>query len=85
MLLPPFQFGDGGGPGGWRIFFDPELHLGDDIVVPDLAGWRLDRMPTPTTATFVTFASDWTDGSQPKRTAQAAILRGLEVPLRAHA
>ena len=58
-LLPPFQFGDGGGPGGWRIFFEPELHLKDDIVVPDLAGWRLEQMPTPPTDTFVTLAPDW--------------------------
>jgi hypothetical protein len=35
----PFQKGRGG-PGGWWIVFEPELHLGDEIVVPDLAGWR---------------------------------------------
>jgi Uma2 family endonuclease len=58
-LLPAFQFGDGDGPGGWRIFFEPELHLNGDIVVPDLAGWRLSRMPAPPTETFVTLAPDW--------------------------
>ena len=43
-LSNPFQFGRGG-PGGWWIAFEPELHLGEEIVVPDLAGWRRERMP----------------------------------------
>jgi hypothetical protein len=58
-LLPPFQFGDGGGPGGWRIFFEPELHLNEDVLVPDLAGWRRERMPNAPTDAFVTLAPDW--------------------------
>src|SRR5258708_7386338 len=41
---PPFDGGIGG-PGGWWILDEPELHLGADIVVPHLAGWRLERMP----------------------------------------
>ena len=36
---------EGGGPGGWWILDEPELHLGEDIVVPDLTGWRRERMP----------------------------------------
>jgi len=40
----PFHKGVGG-PGGWWILFEPELHLGADVVVPDLAGWRRERMP----------------------------------------
>ena len=36
-LSNPFQFGRGG-PGGWWIIDEPELHVGEDIVVPDLAG-----------------------------------------------
>jgi len=43
-LSNPFQFGRGG-PGGWWIAFEPELHLGEEIVVPDLACWRRERMP----------------------------------------
>src|SRR5438874_7683502 len=31
--------------GGWWILFEPELHFGDDVLVPDLAGWRRARMP----------------------------------------
>jgi hypothetical protein len=30
----PFDY-DSDGPGGWWIVFEPELHLGDDILVPD--------------------------------------------------
>ena len=40
----PFQFGRGG-PGGWWILDEPDLHLGEDVLVPDLAGWRRERMP----------------------------------------
>ena len=43
MLIPPFN-NRHGGPGGWIILIEPELHLGDEIVVPDLAGWRLERL-----------------------------------------
>ncbi|MBA3391547.1 MAG: Uma2 family endonuclease [Deltaproteobacteria bacterium] len=43
-LEPPFGRGRGG-PGGWIILGEPELHLGDDVCVPDIAGWRRDRMP----------------------------------------
>ena len=55
-----WPFGSGGrGPGGWRILPEPELHVGPHVVVPDLAGWRLERMPgVPTTAWF-SLAPDW--------------------------
>lgn len=43
-LGPPFKRGRGG-PGGWVILDEPELHLGEDIPVPDLAGWRRERLP----------------------------------------
>ncbi len=39
----PFDRGRGG-PGGWWILFEPELHLGRDVMVPDLAGWRRERL-----------------------------------------
>jgi len=57
-LVPPFHFGDGG-PGGWWILDEPELHLGDDIVVPDLAGWRRERMPEFPDAAWISLAPDW--------------------------
>ncbi len=42
----PFWMGIGG-PGGWVILDEPELHLGPrpDKLVPDLAGWRRERLP----------------------------------------
>ena len=57
-INPPFHFGDGG-PGGWWILFEPELHLGDDIVVPDLAGWRRERLPEYPDVAYFTLAPDW--------------------------
>lgn len=54
----PFGFGIGG-PGGWVILNEPELHLRDDVVVPDLAGWRRERMPEFPDVPFFTLAPDW--------------------------
>lgn len=48
-----------GGPGGWWIVFEPELHLGRNILVPDLAGWRRSRLPAIPAAAFFTLAPDW--------------------------
>ena len=48
-----------GGPGGWVILGAPELHLGPHVVVPDIAGWRRERLPRlPDTAYFET-PPDW--------------------------
>jgi Uma2 family endonuclease len=41
---PAYHFG-GSRPGGWWILHEPELHLGLDVLVPDLAGWRRERVP----------------------------------------
>ena len=57
-LGPPFKRGRGG-PGGWLIVDEPELHLHDDILVPDLAGWRRERLPALANAPFQTVAPDW--------------------------
>ena len=54
----PFDRGRGG-PGGWWIIDEPELHLGEDILVPDLAGWRRERMPDYPETAYVAFAPDW--------------------------
>ena len=57
-INPPFNYGDGG-PGGWWTVDEPELHLSEDILVPDLAGWRRERMPEyPDTAWF-DIPPDW--------------------------
>ena len=39
LLGPPFDLGRGG-PGGWTLLYEPEVHIGEDVVVPDLAGWQ---------------------------------------------
>lgn len=48
-----------GGPGGWWILDEPELHLGGDILVPDLAGWRRERMQAVPEAAYFELAPDW--------------------------
>ncbi len=58
-LGPPFKRGRGG-PGGWIILFEPELHFEENVLVPDLAGWRRQRMPVITTETpYFTLMPDW--------------------------
>lgn len=49
------------GPGGWIFLYEPELHLGPrpDIVVPDLAAWRRERMPQLPDEAFLRLAPDW--------------------------
>ncbi len=62
----PFDLGKGGGPGGWHILDEPELHFPDpaapgeiEVVVPDIAGWRLERMPELPDTAYFTLAPDW--------------------------
>ena len=53
-------FGQGrGGPGGWWILDEPELHLRDDVIVPDLAGWRRERLPVVPDEAYLSLAPDW--------------------------
>ena len=47
------------GPGGWVILDEPELHFGNDVVVPDLAGWRRTRMPRVPAHAYFTLAPVW--------------------------
>ena len=58
-LGPAYQFGEGGGPGGWIIIVEPEIGLGGDIVVPDLAGWRRERFPIAEDHNWISVAPDW--------------------------
>ncbi len=55
----PFDQGKGGGPGGWWILDEPELHLGADVLVPDLAGWRRERLPRLPDMAWIEMAPDW--------------------------
>ncbi len=58
LVSPPFHLGRGG-PGGWWILFKPQIHLGADILAPDMAGWRRERMPEIPTGAFTALAPDW--------------------------
>jgi Uma2 family endonuclease len=57
-LGPPFKRGKGG-PGGWMILVEPELRLASDVLVPDLAGWRRERMPEAPDVVGCTLSPDW--------------------------
>src|SRR4051794_17401972 len=58
LLLGPFDLAQNG-PGGWVILDEPEIHLYGDAAIPDLAGWRRERMPAiPDVAAF-TLTPDW--------------------------
>ncbi|WP_437743826.1 Uma2 family endonuclease [Sorangium sp. So ce302] len=64
-LIGPFQRGRGG-PGGWIILDEPELHFPEpdapgeiDALVPDLAGWRRERMPELPETAYFALAPDW--------------------------
>jgi Uma2 family endonuclease len=46
-------------PGGWWILFEPELHFGKDVIVPDVAGWRRDRLPVLPDVAALEQAPDW--------------------------
>ena len=59
VLGRAFDRGRDDGPGGWWLLREPELHFGDDVVVPDFTGWRRERMPKIPTTDFVTLAPDW--------------------------
>jgi Uma2 family endonuclease len=58
-LVGPFGFGRAGGPGGWVILAEPELHIVGQVMVPDLAGWRRARMPQMPDTAFADLAPDW--------------------------
>jgi Uma2 family endonuclease len=57
-LGPPFKRGRGG-PGGWIILDEPELHLLGNVAVPDLAGWRRETMGSIPNQTQFTVRPDW--------------------------
>lgn len=73
----PFQRGRGG-PGGWWILDEPELHLGEDVLVPDLAGWRRERLPIIPPDAFFTLPPDWICEVLSPRTTQ--LDRAIKMP-----
>jgi Uma2 family endonuclease len=81
-LYGPFDRGRGG-PGGWIILDEPELHLLGHVLVPDLAGWRRTRMPEMPHATAFELAPDW--ACEVLSPSTAAIDRVAKVPIYAQA
>lgn len=57
-LVPAYDEGTSG-PGDWWILDEPELHLDQQILVPDLAGWRRERIPTLPEIAYFELAPDW--------------------------
>ena len=77
-LHGPFDRGRSG-PGGWIILYEPELHLNGDVLVPDIAGWRRERMPAlPQTSAFE-LAPDWV--CEVLSPSTAALDRTAKVPI----
>ncbi|MDF2697935.1 MAG: hypothetical protein K0S65_6318 [Labilithrix sp.] len=81
-LGPPFKRSKGG-PGGWVILDEPELHLGEDVLVPDLGGWRRERMPEMPHVAAFELAPDWVCEVLSPSTAK--LDRGEKIPVYARA
>ena len=77
-LVPPYRFGRGG-PGGWMIYHEPELHLGQNILVPDLAGWRRERFSTPREEHRFTVPPDWVCEILSPRTARDDRMKKMRI------
>jgi Uma2 family endonuclease len=57
-IYNPYQRGRGG-PGGWLFIPEPQLHLGAHVLVPDVAGWKRERLPDVPKTPGITTAPDW--------------------------
>lgn len=68
-----------GSAGGWWIIDEPELHLGPDVIVPDIAGWRHERLPELPEAAWFELAPDWV--CEILSPATAAVDRSVKMPL----
>ena len=82
-LVGTFQKGRGG-PGGWWIIDEPEVHFVRDIevVVPDLAGWKRDRLPVIPQGHRFEVVPDWVCEIQSPATASKD--REVKMPIYAH-
>jgi Uma2 family endonuclease len=58
LLGPPYGLGRGG-PGGWWILAEPEVHFKEEVLVPDIGGWRRERMSALPDEAFFPLAPDW--------------------------
>jgi len=85
LLGGPFHHGLAGGPGGWWILDEPEIHLfgGREIVVPDLAGWRREEVPEIPDRAYAEVPPGWV--CEVLSPATAALDRSQKLPLYARA
>jgi Uma2 family endonuclease len=70
------------GRGGWHIVFEPELHLDRNVLVPDLAGWRVERLPVLPKTPAISMPPDWICEVLSHSTAR--IDRAKKLPIYAH-
>jgi Uma2 family endonuclease len=80
-LFDPYGTGRGG-PGGWWILDDPEVHLGPQRLVPDRAGWGRERLPALPETAWLGLAPDWVCEILSPSTAKND--RTLKLPIYAH-
>lgn len=77
LLLGSFQRGSGN-PGGWVILDRPTIQFGDDVIIPDLAGFRAERAPRPTDEPSTTIIPDWIcEVLSPRRDASVRVAKML--------
>ncbi len=55
----PYRLGRHGGPGGWWILSEPEIQLGEHTIVPDLAGWKKESLPSLPETNWFSVPPDW--------------------------
>jgi len=58
ILGGPFRMGVGGS-GGWFLLVEPRIRFGEEIRVPDLAGWRRERWRDIPRRGPIPIAPDW--------------------------
>ncbi len=57
-----YKIGMNGGIGGWWILDKPGIHFSDlkeDIMVPDISGWKKEKMPELPAETYFSVTPDW--------------------------
>ena len=57
-LGPPYRFAEGG-PGGWVILIEQEIMLTDQLLVPDLSGWKKERFPGVPVKNYISVPPHW--------------------------
>ncbi len=84
-LTGPFQKGQMG-PGGWVFFVEPEVSFGEQLLVPDIAGWKRERLSAYPDTNYFLVSPDWVcevlSGSTEKRdrTVKMRVYAEAQVP-----